>query len=434
MDDLFGYMGPTPTPTLPNPEVSDFAITQFHNSYFDTVHQVLPMINQSRFVNNTSKPELNALKYAVAMAGATAHEDGIEAAELCYNLARSNLEQAERGDNDEPFMTIAAVQSLVLIVYYELKKKTFTRTWMSVGRCMRLAKALELDHMDRDTELDDTPKSILATCDLASTSDLTELEERRNTFWCAYIIDSYTTTFLPIGSSEDMQDSRLRVRDVTIELTCFEDLTPFRGLAISAALASLESIHRQAAQNPNSPRNNAINSSYHFWNEHFRLSHIISSISNELVTPDPEMKSTPDVRTLFLVINVHAITIRLHELAIERSEWDGERIVPMALFSESHSCVYRAAMAVVSALRAAKLLDSKSTVIFRQMSAFAMLALSGVAKVLTRTLTLSQDPAIAQETIDGLHVLESVILELYGDCASFGTLLKDVGAQLAMYT
>lgn len=155
------------------------------------------MIDQNRFgivTTKSSKPELNALKYAVAMAGATAHEDSIEAAERCYNLARSNLEKAERGDTDEPFMTIAAVQSLVLIVYYELKKKTFTRTWMSVGRCMRLAKALGLDHMDRDADLDGTPTPVLARCNLPSTSDPTELEERRNTFWCAYIIDSYVSS------------------------------------------------------------------------------------------------------------------------------------------------------------------------------------------------------------------------------------------------
>ncbi|KAJ4293182.1 hypothetical protein N0V90_008464 [Kalmusia sp. IMI 367209] len=196
-DDLFRWPNSSIGQAVQEPGMGDSSIKNFHLSYFETAHLILPMLNRERFEAavdaGTTKAEFTALKNAVAMAGAASQADSVDAAEHYYALARSNLEQVEQRDTDEPFLTIAAVQTLILIVFYEFKKKSLARTWMTVGRCMRLTRALDLHHLDCEVEPGDSRNSILAALKILPVGDPLELEERRSTFWCAYIIDSYVS-------------------------------------------------------------------------------------------------------------------------------------------------------------------------------------------------------------------------------------------------
>lgn len=155
------------------------------------------MLDRERFEaavrKGSDKTEAVALRHAVAMAGAASRADGEDTAEHYYTLARSDLEQLEQKDTDETFLTISALQTLILIVFYEFKRKSLARTWMTVGRCMRLTRALDLHRLDCEVEPGDSRNSILSALKLPPSSDLLELEERRSTFWCAYIIDSYVS-------------------------------------------------------------------------------------------------------------------------------------------------------------------------------------------------------------------------------------------------
>jgi hypothetical protein len=152
------------------------------------------MLNRDRFEAGTRslhcKLEFNSLRYAVAMVGASACDGQSDSAEILYALARRNLEEAEREDSGESFLTLSAVQTFLLITFYEVKKKSLTRTWMSLGRGLRLAKAMELDHPDREANED---SSTGVKIPLPPTSDPLEMEERSSTFWCAYFIDSYVS-------------------------------------------------------------------------------------------------------------------------------------------------------------------------------------------------------------------------------------------------
>lgn len=327
------------------------------------------MIDRERFEAETKsahcKSEFDALRYAVAMVGAAASDDQADTAETCYALARSNIEKAEREDSGEPFLTISAVQTLLLIVFYEFKKKSLARTWMSIGRAMRLAKAMELDHLDRDTT--EGGKSGFQV-PLPPTNNLTEMEERRKTFWVAYIFDSYvsvrtgcsptfdrmdvsgkvrkdfhqtkqlqTSTYMPMANAvEDFQflQPRFRLMEfINNPIAVADPLTlPMTGLAIMAALASMILEHVKAAGKRKSYDNDP---SYPFWSEHFRLDRTISTVITSLLDRNPQYLHQQGVGTLLLSLNLNAVAIYLHELAIERSEWD--KNVPIPLVSESHN-------------------------------------------------------------------------------------------------
>lgn len=152
------------------------------------------MLNRDKFETGTRslhyELEFNALRYAVAMVGASACDEQSDAAENLYALSRRNLEEAEREDGGESFLTLSAVQTILLIIFYEVKKKSLSRIWMSVGRGLRLAQAMELDHPDREAKEDG---STGVKIPLGPTSDSLEMEERYSTFWCAYFIDSYVS-------------------------------------------------------------------------------------------------------------------------------------------------------------------------------------------------------------------------------------------------
>lgn len=169
------------------------------------------MVNRERFEaeirNMNSKHEFNALKYAVAMVGAASCDDQHQAAEICYRQARTEIEKAEREDAGEQFLTLRSVQTLLLVIFYEFKKKSLARTWMTIGRAMRLAKVMELDHLDRDGTSDCQPGFQLP---LPPTNDLVEMEERRNTFWVAFIIDAYVSVRTGCSTAFDRLEVGIR--------------------------------------------------------------------------------------------------------------------------------------------------------------------------------------------------------------------------------
>ncbi len=79
---------------------------------------------------------------------------------------------------------------------------------MSVGRAARLALMMGLNRVDGDAV--DVKQA------LPPPRDLTEIEERRRTFWMAYCVDRYAS----IGTGWPMA---IDERDVRL---CFENMVP----------------------------------------------------------------------------------------------------------------------------------------------------------------------------------------------------------------
>lgn len=152
------------------------------------------MINRQRFNAALDEPavnaELNSLNYAVAMAGAVNSKDNDRLICACYEHARLFLEEAERKAPGARFLTIHALQALLLITYHEFRRQDFARAWMSLGRALRLTKLMALHQLD--PEQGNTAAAAAAFyLPLPRARNLAESEERRRTFWVAFILDTY---------------------------------------------------------------------------------------------------------------------------------------------------------------------------------------------------------------------------------------------------
>lgn len=107
-----------------------------------------------------------------------------------YEASRQHFETAETGQSSN---TIAALQSCILLAMYELKNMLFTRAYSRVYRALWMAKIFGLSRMDNETPTTG-PQSRLPRSALAATTDYAELEERRRTFWSAFILGCFIST------------------------------------------------------------------------------------------------------------------------------------------------------------------------------------------------------------------------------------------------
>lgn len=150
------------------------------------------MIDRQRFAaaleESAVRTEINSLNYAVAMAGAGISKDNDRLVSACYDQARHYFEEAERKVPGAQFLSIHALQALLLITYHEFKRQNFARAWMSLGRVLRLTELMALHRLDLAETKHSQPSFYLP---LPKAQSSTEMEERRRTFWVAYILDTY---------------------------------------------------------------------------------------------------------------------------------------------------------------------------------------------------------------------------------------------------
>lgn len=164
-----------------------------HQRYFDATQPIPSIINRDRFFCLATEipipHQVNALRYAVAMAGASLSDDLPHLESLCYNSTRHYIELAEREDDGASFLNLEMLQALILIERHEfMEATTSARAWMTHGRTMRLVKLLGLHVMDADS----APMELNRLCIPHSASPSpTDLDERRRTFWVAFNLDLF---------------------------------------------------------------------------------------------------------------------------------------------------------------------------------------------------------------------------------------------------
>ena len=166
-----------------------------HDKYFSVIHPMLSFIDRERLVAALGtppvKPGLNSLNHAIAMIGAGISGSDYKTIYICYGHARRYLEESETEESEPGSLSVRAIQALVLITWYEFKGQDFTRAWMSLGRLLRLARVLGLDRVDSAKNV--PLESSGFRFPLPDTDDWVELEERRRTFWVAFILDAYAS-------------------------------------------------------------------------------------------------------------------------------------------------------------------------------------------------------------------------------------------------
>lgn len=87
-------------------------------------------------LNGTTHAESHqhqALKYAVAMTGAGAHDTTSHLEQQCYVAARFHLEMAETQVENSSFLNLQTVQTLILVARYEFLRTRAERAIITSG-------------------------------------------------------------------------------------------------------------------------------------------------------------------------------------------------------------------------------------------------------------------------------------------------------------
>uniref|UniRef100_A0A093UMJ9 Putative transcriptional regulatory protein n=1 Tax=Talaromyces marneffei PM1 TaxID=1077442 RepID=A0A093UMJ9_TALMA len=301
-----------------------------HQAYFNYVHTVIPMVNRHRFSTELEmtghRPELKSLSYSVALLGATVMSDEVDTERSFYNHARSHLNAAESDDEATDFNSLNMLQTLILITYYEFRRTSFARAWLSLGRANRLANMLGLHVMDQDKQSETQVDFILP---LPESVGLAEIEERRRSFWVLFTFDVYASirtgsktsingvisTALPYPG--DYFDGNLGQKMPTlskaVDVLDRSILSSFAGIILVTFL--YHQCHNHFTASTSEP-------SYHFWQYHYQINKELSFYRTELLGHLQPINNLGDPLALTLHATLCAIQITLHEHAIRKVQND----------------------------------------------------------------------------------------------------------------
>jgi hypothetical protein len=186
--------------------------------YFEKSHPMLPFLHRARFMASLHlPPSIGApvcLRYAVwALAASTCHDQTLRAyKDVFYTRARRSLTETLETtlDSLKPHR-ISTLQTLVLLSTYEFLHANFGHAWMNCGKAARMSVYFNLMRLDEP--------HLFCKQTLADSRDWIDQEERRRTFWAAFMLDRFAslgtgwastfneediTTFLP-GPDDEYQ-------------------------------------------------------------------------------------------------------------------------------------------------------------------------------------------------------------------------------------
>lgn len=81
---------------------------------------------------------------------------------------------------------IEQVQAWILLTIYEFMRTNYRRGWMSAGRAFRLVQLMRLYEVD-------VPNTPITQGNATTQQDWIQTEEKRRTFWMAYILDRFVS-------------------------------------------------------------------------------------------------------------------------------------------------------------------------------------------------------------------------------------------------
>ncbi|VUC32474.1 unnamed protein product [Clonostachys rosea] len=191
-------MDPWPDFTqFPQPSLASAVPTNFGNGvnlashvqaelnqlYFDRVHPSIPLVQQRRFMSRIQSDEAisssRCLKYAMWTLSTLFSAQFRDLTETLYLEAKQLLDSLIACFERDSSGDTQLVQASVLVAICESVRAQHQQAWMSAGRSFRLLQGMRFHEIDKPS----TDASI------SSQLDATEAEERRRTFWVAYLLD-----------------------------------------------------------------------------------------------------------------------------------------------------------------------------------------------------------------------------------------------------
>ncbi|KAI4221769.1 MAG: hypothetical protein L6R36_006663 [Xanthoria steineri] len=443
-------------PNLPQDELTQV--------YFDTLHRCFPMVNQTRYRSlsplMSTDRGIAGLSNAIWLhASSLIPENYRQWEDYCYRSARHHLEKQETEDNNGTFMSIDALQAIILIALYEFKQMYFARAWLTIGKAMvrsheykstlmwhklthlgqRLAQMFGLHKMDGNPL---TRQDSGFQPGLQLTSDWCQLEERRRTFWVAFNVDWYAssryvsrqcfllphphtryitvelttspmniddkeiTTFLPSMDSPDGEQpllpTRLLLKDALTEPVApgTASYSPFTGAVIMAGFCGRCLRHLQNAYKASVESEYT----YDFWSNHYSIDLAInqtlqSSLKHLNIVPAMDsIEGMADPNTIFLNMNMRATVICLHQAAVVQAN---KSSLPATLIAESENRTLTAAQEIANIMRLIR-----TSIHLSKLNMFTTWCLYTAARVLVATL---QSARSSTNILDSLQTILSAL-------------------------
>ncbi|KAH8704711.1 fungal-specific transcription factor domain-containing protein [Talaromyces proteolyticus] len=378
-------------------ESSHIIFLSLHQTYFNHIHAVIPMIDRHRFSLELDmshpSPQLMSLSYAIALLGATVSSEHADFERTYYSHSRNYVETAERDDDDAQFNNLNLLQTYILLTYYEFRRKSFARAWMSLGKAIRLSDMLGLHRMDQGEQTGVESSRVVS---FQGKISLTEARERRRTFWVLFAFDAYASirTGSPLTIQEETISTRLpAASDSSKEplvpnmpslrnINLLYELTPissFTGIVLMVSMHYRCRRHFQASQK----QTRICDQHYDFWQHHYQLDKDLDSYATNLFGHiKPRIR--PDDPLVFIVhMNLCAIKIELHEHAISKVR---QQELPEMLIIESENQCRSAAVEVAEYAHLLEHIDPGNRTTFQQTNTFLMWPLAKASEVLSRHL------------------------------------------------
>ncbi|KKK16048.1 hypothetical protein AOCH_005158 [Aspergillus ochraceoroseus] len=190
---------------------------ELNRLYFDRVHMFAPMLHQRQYHSRAHQAATctsrSCLQYAMWTLAAASSSQFQHISDSLYRVARQKLETLpETGVGAD----IEEIQTWILLTIYEVTQGNYTRSWISAGRAFRLTQLKRLFDIDG-------PKPILSCSDTMGQNEWARTEEKRRTFWMAYLLDRFLSiqADLPLTFTEQVISTRLPASEECFQTSRF---------------------------------------------------------------------------------------------------------------------------------------------------------------------------------------------------------------------
>lgn len=260
------------------------------------------------------------------------------------------LEAIELEDSPIESLDIEQVQAWILLTIYGFLRISYRRGWMSAGRLFRLVQLMRLYEVDVYTAPAPSPACIVS-------------EEKRRTFWMAYILDRLVSirSGSPLTLVEQMVSTRLPAPEMDFQSSnlfpkttflsegvVFSDhttISPFQKSIIVVTICGRAMAHHQQSKVECVYGNDV---SEDFWSRHQWLETLLTQQELILSLEDPSTSEHLDPTMLFIDMMIHATVLYLYKI-VESMPWKSDKHQDIVL-----ECQQRALTAVVKLVTVTK--------------------------------------------------------------------------------
>ncbi|KAK4183429.1 fungal-specific transcription factor domain-containing protein [Podospora australis] len=422
--------------SLTIPGLSPSLMQGLYDRYFDLFHPIMPMISRRRFFAEVASPSpshsIQALSSAMAALGSLSVPELHHHVDKCYEQTRTILDLCERqGDTGESFANMNTLQALTLLIMFEFKQPNFARAWMTLGRAIRLAKmmGLDLSSATSDSTLNSgastpttrrmskasstsashsvsqyTGASWGARLRLPPATDAADVEERRRTFWALFVFEAFSATqtneevsaldrpmHIPLPSPGLYPDEILETKFnmpsmhqiLDTELSTHVVLSSFAGTIVMVCLyrrciehIKLACFLPLSSSSPTGTTNN------NFWERHYALDKAITHVRSFPLSRHVDPSST-EPRSLAVRINLSAVEISLHEMALVKVQEDK---LPGVLAVEAMNKCTAAASDIAKAVQIGRELTGRKLKQFKTHDRFLIWPMMTAIQICSRML------------------------------------------------